>query len=542
MTKNVAEGSTPREGPGERRPGTFDWPLKYCDKRGLIDLKGKLGDVEIEISELCAGAATGTYVMFPLRDADEVLRLVGPTQEREDQKIRQADLAANQLLQRLAVQMIFPDLQAELEFSMREWREKQPETTLSTLVAPWLLKAAKMCADSGMPGDEPPGVLARSIGLLARTMKMEEISLLSAEWALGPFEQADTRGEAVDLVSSSCAQGGVAEGIVSDACSSWLEAGCTPGSLGVELAEQSLLAWERDGVHDQGVVHLRQAQQYLEQQLALGMLSTAPSIERRLKTATESLEVLIGAIDGVAPSLAQLNRGREGIYSKLSYTGRAAMIDAVAKAWSAAMPGLTPGVAAAHFEEWLQGYTGRRSMVEDVASAGLQELKWNLQMKLDATFADQQSEAYSSPSFRLEGVRKVPWFVPTSVVKEAFAERPIGLRKKPPPSQGPGFVNSKVAIEQAQEKSGGRCMYCGGSWKLAPRYFWPYELGGTELVSNLCGACELCNEMADALGPRRWGEVLSAKPEEAAEVWWEAQKKANMETVSFLNPRNRPAS
>jgi len=26
-----------------------------------------------------------------------------------------------------------------------------------------------------------------------------------------------------------------AQGIVSDACSSWLEAGCTPGSLGVEL-------------------------------------------------------------------------------------------------------------------------------------------------------------------------------------------------------------------------------------------------------------------------------------------------------------------
>ena len=44
--RNVPEGSTPREGPGERRPGTFDWPLKYCDKRGLIDLKGKLGDVE----------------------------------------------------------------------------------------------------------------------------------------------------------------------------------------------------------------------------------------------------------------------------------------------------------------------------------------------------------------------------------------------------------------------------------------------------------------------------------------------------------------
>eukprot|EP00435_Cladocopium_sp_Y103_P039766 s932_g10.t1 len=170
--------------------------------------------------------------------------------EREDQKIRQADLAANQLLQWMTQRPMFSQHNLHGE-AHRQKPEERNEPT-ATDKAPWLLKAAKMCADSGMPGDEPPGVLARSIGLLARTIKMEEISLLSAEWALGPFEQADECGEAVDLVSSSCAQGGVAEGIVSDACSSWLEAGCTPGSLGVELAEQSLLAWERDGVHDQG--------------------------------------------------------------------------------------------------------------------------------------------------------------------------------------------------------------------------------------------------------------------------------------------------
>ena len=31
------------------------------------------------------------------------------------------------------------------------------------------------------------------------------------------------------------------------------------------------------------------------------------------------------------------------------------MIDAVANAWSAVMPGLQPGVAAIYLDEWLQG-------------------------------------------------------------------------------------------------------------------------------------------------------------------------------------------
>jgi len=65
-----------------------------------------------------------------------------------------------------------------------------------------------MCADTGIPSDEPSGVLARSIGLLAKTTMQEEISLLSADWALGPFKQAEICDEAVALVSSSCAQGG----------------------------------------------------------------------------------------------------------------------------------------------------------------------------------------------------------------------------------------------------------------------------------------------------------------------------------------------
>lgn len=483
-----------------------------------------------------------SWNVLPLRDIDELLRLVGPTQEREDDRTRQADLAANRLLQRMSAQLMFPDLEAEVELSMRQWREEQPETTLSTIVAPWLLKSAKMCAESGMPDELPPGALSRSIESLSRTMRLEEISLLSAEWALAPFEKADASSEAITWVSSSCAKGGVAEVILSDACSGWLASGCSLGSLGVEIAVTSLLAWERDSVRDEGVMHLRKAHSYLEQQLALGTLAKAVKIEERLQDAIDSLGALIGAIDGVAPSLKALSKGREGIFSKLSGIGRAALADAVAFSWSYAMPGLKPSLAAVHFDQWFRGLENTQDFVESVVSNSLQDLMGNVRLKVERTFGDQPSDAYSSPSFRVEGIRKVTWFVPTSVVKEAFEHRPFGLRKPPKDAEwpGPGLVRSKFGRKQAEEKGGGRCMYCGGGYKLSPKYFWPHELGGTELLSNVCSRCECCKDLEEALGPRRWGEVLTSSPDEAAEVWWEAQRKANMETVSFLSNQQPP--
>jgi len=243
--------------------------------------------------------------------------------------------------------------------------------------------------------------------------------------------------------------------------------------------------------------------------------------------------MLLAAVDGNAPSFAQLKHGMElGVLSKLGKYGRVAFADAVANAWSAAVPGLLRSSAALHFEQYLQGFESRRAVVEQTTAQGLQELRWRTTLMLQATFGDQRTEAYSSPSFRVEGTRKVPWFASPEVVKEAFEEKPIGLKKKSQ-KQG-GWVGSKMATQLAHEKGGNRCMYCAGSWKLAPRLFWPKELGGTETLSNLGSACECCREMADALGPRRWGEVLAMQPEEAAEVWWTAQKKANMQSMDFL--------
>ncbi|CAE7250100.1 casA [Symbiodinium sp. CCMP2592] len=252
-----------------------------------------------------------------------------------------------------------------------------------------------------------------------------------------------------------------------------------------------------------------------------------------LRGALGGLAVLLDAIDGKPPSLSELARAKEAILAELGGKGMAALADAVALSWSMAMPGLRPAVAALHFEQWWNGQESRQELVAQIAGSGLQELSWNLSLKLKATFADKKPTEYASPAWRVEGVQKVPWFVPSGVVKEASKVNPVGLqkdRKKPP-----GFIGSKTAKKGAEEKSGGRCMYCASTYKLRAKHFFPPELGGTDYVSNVSMVCELCSDMHEALGPKRWGEVLSAEPEEAAEVWWEAQKKASISTVAMAN-------
>ncbi|CAE7604601.1 casA [Symbiodinium natans] len=248
--------------------------------------------------------------------------------------------------------------------------------------------------------------------------------------------------------------------------------------------------------------------------------------------ATGGLALLLDTIDGKPPSLSELARAKEAILEKLGGKGLAALADAVALSWSSAMPGLPPSVAASHFEQWWRGQETRQELVSQVATAGLQELSWNVKLKLQATFADKKPTEYSSPAWRVEGVQKVTWFVPAEVVSEASKTNPAGLkkeRKKPP-----GFIGSKTAQRAALEKSGGRCMYCSGTHKLRAKHFWPPELGGTDFASNVSSCCELCSDMHEALGSKRWREVLSADPEQAAEVWWEAQKKASMQAMGFL--------
>eukprot|EP00439_Symbiodinium_sp_Y106_P039948 s358_g4.t2 len=982
---------------------------------------------------------------FSLQNADELLRLVGRTEDRQGRK-RKADVAADELVQRLSTQLMFDDLPQKAERAMCAWREDQPETSLSTLVAPLLLEAAHIGAERGMPEQRPVGVLSRSVSLLAQAINMEELSLQSAEWALIPFEAAESSEEAVSLVAASCAVGGVPEDVMAETCTAWLDLGCEPGIIGLQLARTALQVWEREGVRDKGLAQLRKVRSYLEAQLdkmaadtqlnygshgtttgyscpplalavkdlvepstpdchphrlrhsqhaalmmsamsmdqlwrtstrhhaprrykaymrllstlmeleciaafsgcfpggwehearvsnracgffrtevsnvlvidneteagtayqqaginaivaessfaahpcyghnlqvgntakyeehislrvmalALGLnlektrsywipswdthveltgvscdtarslwwhlalraplqvntqgwvvnvgagdgscsygaarevfqdldvfkagdpancllhagfqgilfegdsekaqhvrqvfaqregiwvvdnttnplkvlkqvvdyrdsfdLRTQPlllkvdvdncdccfvmallerglrpqhihvevnsfvpppiffrpvefdnsikgdstleigpesgfrghmvhcslaafaeqlepfgyklvqlylhdahfarqdviqgdvgeavtartsrqlwyeiedlelawnagfychplrptqpleveykrmflydyrqwndkslSVELRLRLLREYLDrwqkprsnyelrvvgipartasslrgalgglaVLLDAIDGKPPSLSELARAKEAILAELGGKGMAALADAVALSWSMAMPGLRPAVAALHFEQWWNGQENRQELVAQIAGSGLQELSWNLSLKLKATFADKKPTEYASPAWRVEGVQKVPWFVPSGVVKEASKINPVGLqkdRKKPP-----GFIGSKTAKKGAEEKSGGRCMYCASTYKLRAKHFFPPELGGTDYVSNVSMVCELCSDMHEALGPKRWGEVLSAEPEEAAEVWWEAQKKASMQAMGFL--------
>mmetsp|Transcript_81311 Transcript_81311/g.213441 ORF Transcript_81311/g.213441 Transcript_81311/m.213441 type:complete len:275 (+) Transcript_81311:170-994(+) len=242
-----------------------------------------------------------------------------------------------------------------------------------------------------------------------------------------------------------------------------------------------------------------------------------------------AVTTLLEAVDGVAPSLTDLSRGREGPLGGLGEAGVAALMDAVAISWSMAMPGLTPGVTSAHLSLWWLGVESNRTLIEQIVASTVDELRWLQTNRMQATWTSGVVPGGLAPSWRLDGLRKVPWFASKAVCKEAYEDGRVGLPKTPVRK----FLNSASVLEKAKASNGGRCIYCGSAHELRAREMWPLELGGQNLESNLAANCCLCAEFRERLGPKRWGEVLAANPQEAASTWWQAQREANTQFMNF---------
>jgi len=179
-----------------------------------------------------------------------------------------------------------------------------------------------------------------------------------------------------------------------------------------------------------------------------------------------------------------------------------------------------------HFDLWWNGQEDSRTVVEQLVTGTIVELRWKTQLRVEATFAGPGLAAGQTPAWRIEAGRKVPWFAPKELCKAAFAaETPI---------EEPRKRNQRDLTEKAKAATEGRCMYCGSNHKLQARLVWPKELGGQVLQSNLGAACPVCTDFFGRLGPEMWGEALTAKSELAADVWWTAQKEANTAQTNFL--------
>lgn len=451
-----------------------------------------------------------------------MLRLVGPSRSPP----RAVDVAADLLLSRLALQLP-PGLQGDLREALDEWRRNLDTGArdLRAVAAPFLLRAAR---EAGQPEPEASGELARSVRLLAGAAHGAALGLQATEWAVAPFLRAEVleRETALGLVAEGCALGGAPLETVVAAGHSWILAGGAPGTLGIHVVRAALSAWEQQGVRGRGLEQMREAHAWLSREVLREETSVSAS-RSGAEAALWELTTLLSTIDGIAPSLPDLRRLRVGALQEISQAGAVALADAVATAWSAAVPGLTPGAAAAHFDLWWRGIENDRSVVQLAVRDAVDDLRFKTQLRMQATWAGGVPAGGQAPAWRVEGRRKVPWFLPDAVVSEAASN---GL---PVPVVRPAYLEAAGTIERAKTAGGGRCIYCGSDHELRAVFVWPRELGGQPLESNLATACGLCQDFLELLGPRRWGQVLATPPQETAVAWWEAQKKANMKTINF---------
>lgn len=247
---------------------------------------------------------------------------------------------------------------------------------------------------------------------------------------------------------------------------------------------------------------------------------------------------MISLLDGGVVSMAELSRVHRRTLSEVGYAGEAAITDATAFTWSSAIPGLTPGLAASHFGLWWRGVEDSRTMIATLVRGVLDEMQYRIRLRAEATWKGSPPEASQTPAWRLEGIERVPWFVPSALIEEADNETEQALAFKNHHTGWAGKDDELTA--RAATATGGRCMYCGSNHALKPVLVFPIQLGGWRGESNLSVCCPICRDFSQRLGCQRWGAALLAKPEEAADVWWKAQKVANVIGVANLSKVAKP--
>lgn len=475
-----------------------------------------------------------------LAKVEAIMQLIGLPGDT----IRQVDTAANSILKNLATQ--FVGIESQAEQTLEGWRKDAGRIRLATIVVPMILEAANTRPGTTPVDDElidaSSGDVLRSVLLLGQALRQEALSLRHVEWALSPGACAEPEviKPLILLVSQAASAGGIPEKVMRNAAAMWLADGAKPAHLAVHVAGSAIAAWEEEGTTGAGIDTLRETRNWLEVQLAEAEIDPT-AVDGRIAVgpgALKELETLLMALDGSAPAFSDLNRARDGLLSRLTAAGEAALTDAVSNAWSAAVPGVRTGPAASHFGLWWKRAENQRNMVESLVAGAVDELRWRTQLRTQATFTGTTPIGGQSPAWRVEDFRRVPWFVPEDAVADAYGadtSAPHSGRSVKVDRRSP--LSNATVIEKAKDVTGGRCMYCGSSNDLRARFVWPLELGGQNLESNLAAACPLCVEMMEHLGSKRWGEVLAAEPADAATVWWEAQKKANMKSMGFLQTK-----
>lgn len=338
----------------------------------------------------------------------------------------------------------------------------------------------------------------------------------------------------------------------------WVHEGCEPDQLARGVARAAFEVWAVQGVRDQGLPSLRAAAAWLRSEvaednrrLAVGSIDSQvlAAVGREETGMAEDMHLALDVLDGgKVPSFDELVAAKQRTFGDFPLAAEAGLQDAIAAAWSGAIPGLVLSSAAAAVEVWWQGLSDPRVVVGQATMRVIEALRYRTRLRVQATWPGGLANDGFAPAFRSEGDRLVPWFVSKELVQEvevlearkreasgaegaARASNLPGIRERPDTSvteRKEGNLASFM-VDAARKVTGGRCMYCGSNDAIKAVYVWPLEIGGTEGPSNFGCSCGLCYEFKRVLGPKRWGEVLAEDPEEAVISWWTSQKEADEE-------------
>jgi len=418
--------------------------------------------------------------------------------------------------------------------SVAKWRAEVGNKRLAAVLAPYVLEVAHSSTSSTSSSSRArsaKGELASSASILADALTGATLEVQRAEWALQPFATAFAKEQhsAVNIVATACARGDVPVAALEEAFCTWLNHGAPSQRLGAQLLATGLVIWERDGMGGAGLETLRQVYTWLEPQAKVltDPLHTADPLNSLADVTT-----LLNIVDGTAPSLHDLRRARSGLLANLGLAGKATLADLVSEAWSRAIPGVNAAAAGLQFDLWWTRQLGDQPMMDQLVWGAIDDLGFATSCRTQATWGTTTPpNMIGTPAWRVDyqagRMIKVPWFVPEDVIKEAQS----GERR---PTKKTVWIKDKKLVEEATKRTGARCLYCGSPDSLKCRTVWPEDLGGTRSMSNLALCCRLCADLQEVLGPARFSEVCKAEPEQAADVWWLSQKKANTQTMEFL--------
>lgn len=479
--------------------------------------------------------ATDTDGVMSLQEAENALQLIGPDDPAAPREVsKAADLLALKLATGIPGRF-----ETEISAQIRNWRTGASTIPLACYIAPFLVQAIEQSVAEGIQlpslAECASHQLARSVRLLAGALNGEPLGLLSAEWSLAPFVGAK-QGEinfAAAVASGAAAKTGAPQAVVKQALQQWVAAGGPVAGLSYRVGVAAVAMWEKLGARGKGLDALQTSYRWLLEE-SKDLPAEVANLEAKTSETLQGINLLLEALkDGVPPSFPALSRAREGVLADLGSAGVGVLIDAVAFAWADAVPGLDPNTAGNLFQSWWVGRESARATVELMTQSIVSDLRFVLQMRVNATWSGVLPTGSGTPSWRVEGKRRVTWFVPSEVVEEAYADIPENAPKEYQRIRG--WIDKPETLARAKEKTNGRCMYCGSNADLRPQLVFPKELGGQELPSNLTVVCDLCQDMYKLLGTRRWAQVLRAEPDEAAQAWWKSQQEANRRAQEALD-------